>query len=131
MRVPSERFHTKSTLNSEFPPINEITMLCSHSFQNMIKRHPCLCSSFLQSHPVSVTCLWLSILTLIFRKMSSFVPLASQQDRECHISLQLNRSLRISPLYICSSHFISALPPKEINFLFIYIQKWDQIIGGS
>lgn len=27
MRVPSERFHTRSTLNSEFPPINEITML--------------------------------------------------------------------------------------------------------
>lgn len=41
MRVPSDRFRTGSPLNSEFTPRNEITVLCSHSFQNMIKVHLC------------------------------------------------------------------------------------------
>lgn len=41
MRVPSDRFHTRSRLNSEFTPGNEITVLCSHNFQNVIKLHPC------------------------------------------------------------------------------------------
>lgn len=38
-----------------------------------------LLSSLLQSHPVSVTSLWLSILTLIFRNILSFVSTVSYQ----------------------------------------------------
>lgn len=41
MRVPSDRFHTRSPLNSEFTPRNENTVLSSDSFQNMIKVHLC------------------------------------------------------------------------------------------
>lgn len=45
---------------------------CSKSLKKLF-------SSLLQSHPVPVTSLWLSVLTLMFRKMSSFVPVASYQ----------------------------------------------------
>lgn len=48
MRVLSDRFHTRSPLNSEFTPGNEITALCTHNLQNMIKLHPCPAAELLQ-----------------------------------------------------------------------------------
>lgn len=81
-----------------------------------------LFSSLLQSHPMSVTSLWLSVLTLMFRKMSSFVSVASYQTAKfMHYLFGYMQY---------SSYFCTSIQ-KSSNLLFVYIKKWDLLISSS
>lgn len=86
-----------------------------------------LFSCLLQSHPVSVTSLLLSVLTLNFRNTYFFVPVPFYQTTRQRMQhkFQLNRSSCIISLHISSIHLISALPLKNILICYLFIFKND------
>lgn len=94
-------------LHTHFSKCDQIASLHSCWITLSLKKLRC---SLLQRHPVSVTSLWLPILTLIFRNTLSLVYIASYQAiSQQNMSLQLNISLCnlcTRALFIFFLHFL-------------------------
>lgn len=111
-------------LHTHFSKCDQIASLHSCWITLSLKKLRC---SLLQRHPVSVTSLWLPILTLIFRNTLSLVYIASYQAISQITKHEFTTKHKfMQSLYTCFVHLFSAFPSKifqNYNLLFIHIKN--------